>query len=127
VWTYGNFVTSGDVPYLDLPAVGWDQFGRSGRAYPQGRFRGQDLLYAETEYRFPIQKNKDTFGGVVFANATTASNRDANIDLADYIDTGVGVGLRIMINKNSQTNLALDYAWGNYGAQGFYLSVNEAF
>ncbi|MFC2125740.1 BamA/TamA family outer membrane protein [Bacteroidota bacterium] len=35
-WTYGWFVTSGDVPYLDLPAVGWDQFGRSGRAYTQG-------------------------------------------------------------------------------------------
>jgi hypothetical protein len=32
-----------------------------------------------------------------------------------------------MINKNSKTNLALDYAWGKYGAQGFYLSVNEAF
>ena len=127
IWTYGSFVTSGDVPYLDLPALGWDQFGRSGRAYPQGRFRGQSVVYAEAEYRFPLQKSKDTFGGVVFANATTATNQDADINLMEYVDPGVGVGLRIMINKNSQTNLALDYAWGKYGAQGFYLSVNEAF
>ena len=127
VWTYGSFVTSGDVPYLDLPAVGWDQFGRSGRAYPQGRFRGQNLLYAEAEYRFPLQQNKETLGGVVFANATTASNKDADIIVTNFIDPGVGLGLRIMINKQSKTNLALDYAWGKYGAQGFYLSVNEAF
>ncbi|MCZ4408337.1 BamA/TamA family outer membrane protein [Cryomorphaceae bacterium 1068] len=126
-WAYGNFVTSGSVPYLDLPAVGWDQFGRSGRAYPQGRFRGEDILYSEVEYRFPLQKEKETFGGVVFANGTTASNRNGNIDLFEYVDPGVGLGLRIMLDKNARTNLTLDYAWGAYGAQGFYLNVNETF
>jgi len=85
VWAYGNFVTSGDVPYLDLPAVGWDQYGRSGRAYPQGRFRGENVMYGEVEYRIPLQKDKETFGAVVFANATTASNSDANIGLFDYV------------------------------------------
>lgn len=127
VWAYGNFVTSGDVPYLDLPAVGWDQFGRSGRAYPQGRFRGESIMYAEVEYRFPLQKNKDTFGGVVFANGTTANNPNANIGLFDYVEPGVGIGWRIMIDKKARTNLTLDYSWGAYGAQGFYLNVNEAF
>jgi len=115
------------VPYLDLPAVGWDQFGRSGRAYPQGRFRGQDINYFEAEYRVPLQKNKDTFGAVAFVNGTTASNRDAGQGLYEYVNPGAGVGLRIMINKAARTNLALDYAWGSYGASGFYLSVNEAF
>lgn len=127
VWAYGNFVTSGQVPYLDLPAVGWDQFGRSGRAYPQGRFRGQDINYFEAEYRLPLQKEKETFGLVAFVNATTASNRDAGQSLYEYINPGAGLGLRIMINKKARTNLALDYAWGSYGASGFYLSVNEAF
>jgi outer membrane protein assembly factor BamA len=126
-WTYGWFVTTGDVPYMDLPAVGWDQFGRSGRAYTQGRFRGQDMIYGETEYRFPLQKEKETFGGVVFLNATTASNRDANINVFKYINTAYGIGLRVMINKRSRANLNIDYAWGNYGAQGFYLGLNEVF
>lgn len=126
-WTYGWFVTSGDVPYLDLPAVGWDQFGRSGRAYTQGRFRGEDLWYGETEYRFPLQKENETFGGVVFINATSASSRLNDIDLFQYVDLAYGAGLRIMINKKSRTNLNLDFAWGKYGAQGFYLGLNEVF
>jgi len=126
-WTYGWFVTSGDVPYLDLPAVGWDQFGTSGRAYTQGRLRGEDLWYGETEYRFPLQKNKETLGGVLFINATTASNRLNNINLLQHVDVGYGAGLRIMINKKSRTNLTLDYAWGKYGARGFYLGLNEKF
>lgn len=127
VWTYGNFVTSGHVPYLDLPAVGWDQFGRSGRAYPQGRFRGQNVVYGEVEYRVPLQRNKETFGAVVFANGTTASNTDASINLFDYIDPGVGIGLRIMVDKKARTNIALDYGFGSNGAKGFYLNVNETF
>jgi hypothetical protein len=126
-WTYGWFVTSGKVPFMDLPAVGWDQFGRSGRAYTQGRFRGEDLIYGEIEYRFPLQREKDLLGAVVFINGTTASNRDGEISLFDYLDYGFGLGLRVMINKKSRANLALDFAWGKYGASGFYLGMNEVF
>ncbi len=126
-WTYGWFVTSGNLPYMDLPAVGWDQFGRSGRAYTQGRFRGEDLMYGEIEYRFPLQKQKETFGGVVFVNATTASNRNADINLFKYLDYAYGAGLRIMVNKKSRANLSLDYAFGKYGAGGFYFGINEVF
>jgi len=127
LWTYGWFQTSGTVPYMDLPAVGWDQFGRSGRAYTQGRFRGEDLIYTELEYRVPLQRNKDTFGAVAFINGTTASNREAGISLYEYLDIGYGIGLRVMIMKKSRANLSIDYAWGNYGAQGFYFGLNEAF
>ncbi|TAJ08174.1 hypothetical protein DMA11_21485 [Marinilabiliaceae bacterium JC017] len=126
-WTYGWFVTSGAVPYMDLPAVGWDQFGRSGRAFTQGRFRGEDVWYGESEYRFPLQKNKETWGGVVFVNATSASNRLNDINLFQHIDLAYGAGLRIMINKKSRANLNLDFAWGKYGAKGFYLGLNEVF
>jgi hypothetical protein len=127
LWLYGWFVTNGSVPYLDLPALGWDQFGRSGRAYTQGRFRGQQLIYSEGEYRFPLQRNKERWGGVVFVNATTATNKDANIRLYDYLDVGYGVGLRWMFSEDTRANVNIDYAWGNYGAQGFYLGMNEVF
>lgn len=127
LWTYGWFQTSGTLPYMDLPGVGWDQFGRSGRAYTQGRFRGQDLIYNELEYRVPLQKKKDTFGAVVFINGTTATNRDANIHLFNYYDIAYGIGLRVMVVKKSRANLSIDYAWGKYGAQGFYFGLNEVF
>ena len=127
LWAFGNFQLGGNLPYLDLPALGWDQFGRSGRAYTQGRFRGQSLIYSEAEWRFPLQKNKNKWGGVVFLNATTAANNDANIGLVDFVNLGYGVGLRYMLNEKSRTNLCLDFGLGDYGAKGFYLSVNEVF
>jgi hypothetical protein len=126
-WSYGWFQLGKPTPYMDLPAVGWDQFGRSGRAYTQGRFRGENLMYFESEYRFPLLRNKEFLGGVVFVNATTASNKTANINLFRYLDPAAGVGLRVMINKTSRANLNIDYAWGKYGAQGFYFGLNEVF
>lgn len=126
-WTYGWYSTSGDLPYLDLPAVGWDQFGRSGRAYTQGRFRGNNLMYTELEYRVPLQRKKEMFGAVAFVNGTTATNKDGHISLYEYVDVGYGIGLRVMINKKSRANLNIDYAFGQYGAQGFYFGLNEVF
>jgi hypothetical protein len=126
-WTYGWFQLNGPTPYMDLPAVGWDQFGRSARAYTQGRFRGENLMYFETEYRFPLMRNKELLGGVVFLNASTATNKPAGIKLFNYLDPAAGVGLRVMINKTSRANLNIDYAWGRYGAQGFYFGLNEVF
>ncbi len=131
VWGYGSFALGDRVPYLDLPALGWDFFGRSGRAYAQGRFRGQALLYSEVEYRFPLPLPlpllRDRLGGVAFVNATTASNQDAGTHLFKYVDPGWGSGLRFLFNKRSRANLTLDYAWGLYGAQGLYLNANETF
>ena len=127
LWLIGWFQTSGVLPYMDLPAVGWDQFGRSGRAYVQGRFRGQDLVYTELEYRLPLLRKKEVLGAVAFVNATTASNQDAGIKLYDFVNFGYGIGLRVMLMKKSRANLAIDYAWGEFGAKGFYFSLNEAF
>jgi len=31
------------------------------------------------------------------------------------------------LNKASRTNVTIDYAWGDYGAHGFFLNVNETF
>jgi len=110
--------------------VGWDQFGRSGRGYTQGRFRGEHLVYSEIEYRAHIigtKKNPDFLGAVAFVNTTTASNNAADIHLFKNFDWAGGIGLRFMVSKASRTNITLDYAWGEYGAHGLFLNVNESF
>ena len=134
VWTYFNLTTSGTLPYMALPAVGWDQMGRSGRAYPQGRWRGNNLFYAEVEYRVGlplVKKNPDLLGAVVFADVTSASfsseNPELDVNLFEYFKPAAGLGLRIMIQKKSRLNIGLDYAWGVDGASAFYLSLNESF
>lgn len=125
VWATGQFVTSGTVPYLNLPSIGWDQRSRSGKGYTQGLFRGQKMVYFESEYRFPISCNQ-LISGTVFANFTSASDNDRQIRLFQYIQPSVGVGLRILIDKATRTNLVLNYAWGRH-SKAFYLNAGESF
>ncbi|MFH6967391.1 BamA/TamA family outer membrane protein [Flavobacterium sp. FlaQc-28] len=125
IWAYGQFVTRGKVPYLNLPAIGWDQRSRSGEGYTQGLFRGDGLIYLSTELRFPITCNQ-MISGTVFTNFVTASNKDANTSLFHTIQPAAGIGLRILIDKKTRTNLIVDYAWGN-SSKGFYLNAGETF
>lgn len=126
-WTYGWFVTSGTSPYLALPAIGWDMFARSGRPYTQGRVRGEDLVYAEAEWRFPLQKDKDKWGGVIFLNTSTASSRTEDINIFNNFIFGYGGGLRFMLNEKKRVNIGIDYGFGVNGAQGLFVNLNEYF
>ncbi len=129
-WGYANLTLSGDLPYMSLPALGWDQYAKSGEPYAQGRFRGDNLLFSAVELRQHIwaTKNNPRFlGAVGFVNATTASGAGNGIALFEYINPGYGLGLRINISKNARTNIGLDYGWGSYGATGFFLKLNETF
>lgn len=125
-WLLGNFSAQGKLPYLILPATAYDQRGRSARAYAQGRFRGNNLVYGEAEYRFPISSCGGIWGGVLFANATTANNPLQSLKLFESIKPGYGVGLRLMVDKQSRTNLAIDFAMGDK-TTGFYLAASETF
>jgi outer membrane protein assembly factor BamA len=125
LWAYGQCVVSGSVPYLNLPAIGWDQRSRSGEGYTQGLFRGFSMVYFSTEFRFPLTCNQ-LLGATVFSNFTTASNKDQDVRLFQYIQPSVGVGLRILIDKATRTNLVADYAKGR-NSNGFYLNAGETF
>jgi len=125
-WFFGNFLVSGQQPYLTLMALGEDQRGRSGRAYIAGRYRGEDLIYGEMEYRFPITPCTKILGGAIFLNATTASSRSADVSLFQYVRPGMGFGLRLMLNKYFRTNINIDFAFGNK-SNGLYFSGAETF
>ncbi|MFI5218089.1 MAG: BamA/TamA family outer membrane protein [Bacteroidia bacterium] len=125
-WLWGQFVTNGYAPYLALPAIGYDARQSSGRAYAFGRYRGENIFYAETEFRFPISKRTGIIGGVIFLNVTTTSDQQNNVKLFRYNSPGGGAGLRIMIDKATRTNLQLDAATGKKSS-GFYLGAGEVF
>ena len=125
-WTWGQFQTNGRLPYLELPSITWDMYNRSGRGYIQGRIRGDNLVYGEAEYRFPITAN-GLLGGTAFFNAATASSDINNQKLgADYAP-GYGVGLRIKMDKKTNTNITIDYGWGRNGSSALYFNLQEAF
>ncbi len=124
IWSYDWLITSGNAPYFDLPSTGWDTYANQGRGYIQSRFRGHGLLALELEYRFRILKN-GLLGGVIFNTLQSVqdypSNRFRNIWPA------VGAGLRIKLNKRSNTNGSIDYAVGKGNSSGFFINLGEMF
>ena len=125
-WLMGNFSPDGEFPYMILPATAYDQRSRSARGYTQGRYRGNNFLYGEAEYRFPISKCGGILGGVLFVNATTASSPIHSLSLFESVKPGYGLGLRIMVDKKTRTNLAIDFGFGDRSS-GFYLAASETF
>jgi len=125
-WLLGNFTPTGEFPYMILPATAYDQRSRSARGYTQGRFRGNNMVYGEAEYRFPLSGCTGVWGGVLFLNATTADNPALSLPLFGSIKPGYGLGLRVMVDKKTRTNLAIDVGFGNRSS-GFYLAASETF
>lgn len=135
-WGIAHFVTNPLVPYLDLPASGYDMRNRIGRGYVSGRFRGPSWVTVESEYRFPISRN-GLFGGVLFANVTSTSresyaNATYGIDipalgLFESLRPAAGFGARITLNRIGRLNIAMDMAFGQNGSKGFYFAVGETF
>jgi outer membrane protein assembly factor BamA len=123
-WFQQDAVTGGTAPYLDLPATAAND--RSARGYSEGRYRGEQLLYGEMEYRGSLVKS-GLLGFVAFVNTTTVSSRETGERLFDSFAPGAGFGMRVLLNKRSRTNLCTDYGWGKQGSRGFYLAIQEAF
>ncbi|MDI1353792.1 MAG: hypothetical protein PSX36_02655 [bacterium] len=124
LWSFGNFVVAGNVPYLALPSIGWDTYNRSGRGYIQGRYRGLSMLYAEAEYRYPISSN-GLWGGVLFVNNTFAQAIDGG--LFDHAAPAAGAGIRLKMDKRARVNLTVDLSYGLDHSSGVYFSMQEAF
>lgn len=122
-WAYYWAVTNGETPYLLLPSNGWDSYAANARGYTQGRYRSEQMITLEAEYRFRISRN-GLFGGVFFTNASSYKETNAGFE---YINPAVGTGLRIKLNKNSQTNITLDFSLGIKNNKGFYADVGEVF
>jgi hypothetical protein len=121
---FGWFTFSGKPPYLDNPAIGWDAYSRSGRGYSQGRFRGADMIYAESEFRFNLTCN-GLIGAVVFMNISSYSEPVSHN--FNMLLPSAGTGLRIKINKFSRTNFAIDFGKGLYDQWNIWLNVGEVF
>lgn len=132
-WLMGSGVTSGHLPYLALPSIGWDFANRTGRGYVQGRFRGDAELYGEVEWRYRITRD-GLLGGTVFLNASTFSRPAVNVPgfsqdretLFATVRPAVGAGLRFMMNREARNTVTLDLAAGQ-DSVAIYFGAGEAF
>jgi outer membrane protein assembly factor BamA len=118
------WLSSANTPYLALPSTGLDMYNNTGRGYAQGRFRGRDMLYLESEYRFGISRN-GLIGGVVFINGETFSGYPNN--RFQRVAPAAGPGIRIKANKHSDSNICIDYGFGIDHSHGFFVNLGEVF
>jgi hypothetical protein len=122
--SYNDITISGTPPYLDMPSIGWDDYSSTGRGYVPGRYTGRNLIYFESEFRFSLTKN-GFLGGVIFGNVELIS--ESISDVTDTIIPAGGFGLRIKMNKYSNTNLCIDYGFGVRGSRGIFFNMGEVF
>jgi outer membrane protein assembly factor BamA len=122
-WTYYWTTLYPGTPYLNLPGIGRDPYERSGRGIEQNRYRGQKLIYFETEYRRDITNN-GLFGFVIFANVNSVSQPISR--KFSYLNPAAGTGLRIKFNKKSNTNICVDYGFSE-GFSDLIFGLGEAF
>lgn len=107
LWSYFWTTFNSSPPYFDLPSIGWDSFNSSGRGFQQGRFRSKSLFYSEAEYRRDITRD-GLLGFVLFVNVNSLNGPKSK--LFSNWNIGAGGGLRIKVDRESGTNISLDYA-----------------
>ena len=125
LWNWGSYLLGGNIPYLELAGTAKDGAFRSGRGYTTQYFKSTEYNDSEAELRFPILANK-FISGVVFGSMQSGNDQQGT-KLFQVFEPGYGGGLRVLFNKATRTNLALDYAFGRFGNKGFFLNLNEAF
>ncbi len=119
-WT----VISGKTPYFDLPSTRSEPgTGSSSRGLQKNRYRSNAMLFFESEYRFNLSKN-GFLGGVVFANATSASEYETQN--FKYWQPAIGAGVRLKFSKYTKVNVAFDFGISKDYAS-VYLKIGEVF
>jgi hypothetical protein len=114
----------GDVPFNQLAQMGGDSMMRG---YYFGRYRDNNQLAAQIEFRFlPIPfKFTDRIGAAVFAGTGTVFNKVNNLDVSN-LTVSAGAGLRFLLFPKKDIWTRLDYAFTREGT-GFYLIIGESF
>lgn len=108
----------GEIPFQMLPRLG-DVL----RGYKKARYRDDNMLAVQGEYKFGLVKN---VMGVLFAGAGNVYNEFSRIELSNAKLAG-GAGLRVRLSKKEEINLRLDYGKNSDGGGELYFMVMEAF
>jgi hypothetical protein len=111
---------TGNVPFYELALMGGD---RQMRGYYQGAYRDKVLLDGQVEYRAPIW---NIFGLTAWLGTGRVAKSYDDLSL-DGFKLSYGVGLRIKVDSKHNTNLRVDFGFGQDGIKGTYISFAEAF
>jgi outer membrane protein assembly factor BamA len=111
---------TGQPPFWRMGQLG----GEDGlRGYYLGRYRDNDMIYVQAEYRWvPVVWRIGLAG---FAGLGEVADRLAGFKLSG-LKYSYGLGLRFVFSRAQRLNLRLDYAFGE-GSSAVYFTAAEAF
>jgi hypothetical protein len=109
-----------NAPYLMNAQLGGSMMMRG---FYQGRFRDNNQVTAQAEFRLPIWR---WIGATTFASMGDVFSFQ-NSERNGKLKSAAGLGLRICVDKKEKTNLRFDYAITSDRSTGFYISFGEAF
>ncbi|MCP9770963.1 hypothetical protein EGI22_23915 [Lacihabitans sp. LS3-19] len=118
------FTFKGNTPYFDLPTALGDMNNNISRPYIEGRFRGKNLIYLESEYRFNLLKN-EFLGAAVFLNTETFSEPISN--KFKTFNIGTGASLRFKVNKKAKVFLVVSYGLATQNGKGLFFNLGDVF
>jgi outer membrane protein assembly factor BamA len=97
--------------------------GTDLRGYEAGRYRNDDMIAAQAEYRIHLFSR---FGAVVFAGTGSVAGSFGDLFSAQELPSA-GVGLRYLAVPSQGVNISVDYAWGRDGSSGLYVYIGDSF
>jgi hypothetical protein len=109
-----------DVPFYELAMMGGED---QMRGYYKGALRDNVLVDCQLEYRMPVWK---IFGITGFVGTGRVAHSYSDISF-DGFWLSYGLGLRIKVDSEHNTNLRFDWGFGPGGVNGFYINFAEAF
>ena len=118
-------LTDGLVPFDRLPQIGGSSIARG---YLTGRFRDQQAVAFQAEYRSPgfaMFETVPRFTIVAFAAVGNAAPVLRQL-AADQTHFAGGIGVRWALALPDRYNLRVDYGFGR-STRAFYITVGEAF
>ena len=119
----GQFNT-GNIPFNQLSLMGGETIMRG---YYTGRFRDNNQIAAQTEFRFlplPLGFSK-RIGATVFGSVATVFPTIKEISIKDLVWAG-GAGFRFLLFPKKDIYTRIDYSFTREGG-GLYLFIGEAF
>ncbi|WP_080056943.1 BamA/TamA family outer membrane protein [Spirosoma aerolatum] len=121
IQAYG-FFNGGNTPLRSLASFGGSN---SMRGFYDGRYRSEDQIVAQAEYRVPLFWR---FGAVGFFGVGNVGDNLHELNFQE-LKYSFGGGLRLALNQKERLNLRVDYGWGigQSVSNGLYFQLGEAF
>lgn len=113
-------LNSGQPPFYLMALMGGT---KRMRGFYEGRFRDNNLVLVQTEWRQQIWKR---FGAVAFGGLGIVADTPNHFAISNTRYT-YGAGLRFELDQKEHINVRLDYGRGTFNSSGFYLTIGEAF